>query len=73
MSEIDRINPIVRPIVGPRSIDRTQSGPDHRRQQDQPEDKLELSGDEPPILEIDDEYPPEPSVPRRDEGLDLSI
>ncbi|HTQ09741.1 MAG TPA: hypothetical protein VMI31_06685 [Fimbriimonadaceae bacterium] len=73
MGEIDRINPIIAPVLGPRPNERVQPGSDrHHRKPDDREDLLEEDEtDEEPVSEPQAESKPPPPEPEH--GLDLSI
>jgi len=72
MGEIDRINPIIAPVLGPRPNERVQPGSDrHHRKPDDREDLLEDETDEEPVSEPQAESKPPPPEPEH--GLDLSI
>ena len=73
MGEIDRINPILRPVFGPRATDRIQPANDQHRRHEQPEDRLELSNEEHKD-DAEEQELVEESLPEEPEhGLDLSI
>jgi|GEM_PF-5515283 len=72
MAEIDRINPIIPAVLGPRASERVQPGSDrHHRAPDDREDKLELSNEEVHVEEPEETE----GAPCRtsEDGLDLSI
>ena len=74
MGEIDRINPILRPVFGPRATDRVQPANDQHRHHEQPEDRLELSNEERQNDPEEEEELVEDILPEEPEhGLDLSI
>lgn len=75
MGEIDRIHPVVRPILGPRSTERVQPGGDQRRSgPEYHKDEVELSNVE--SQEEDQDSLPEETVAASEDDshhLDLSI
>jgi hypothetical protein len=71
MGEIDRVNPILRPVLGPRPADRVQPGSDRgRHSNEQPHDELDLSNVESRDDPDGDEVP---DIAEAEHGLDLSI
>jgi hypothetical protein len=76
MGEIDRVNPLIRPVLGPRPADRVQPGSDRgRHSNEQPHDELELhTHDEGEELETqEDPDSPQEEIAEPEHGLDLSI
>jgi len=71
MGEIDRINPIIRPILGPRGTDRVQPGTErHHQHHEDRKDNLDLTN----VENLDDVADPiEPAPEEPEHGLDLSI
>lgn len=74
MGEIDRIQPVLRPVLGLKPTDRVQPESDRHHESQRDHDELELSNtahpnDEPP--EPEDSEAPEPAESHS--GLDISI
>jgi hypothetical protein len=71
MGEIDRISPILRPVLGPRSADRVNPDAQHHREHHEDrDDKLELSNDNP---DIEQPQVVEEKAAAPEQHLDLSI
>jgi hypothetical protein len=72
MGEIDRINPILRPLLQPKLTDRVQPAGAEKRDQRHYQDSVELGS----RAEADEEHldeAEEPEQPETSHGLDLSI
>ena len=71
MGEIDRVQPIQRPVAAPRAAERIHPDSDRRQaQHESKEDELELSNTAP---QEEPEIPDEPVAEPPQHGLDLSI